>query len=206
MIDFGYGLRRDIMFPLLGEGVFTQDGVAWKHSRELLRPHFARQQYQNFDLFEEHVQNLIANFPDDGTSVDIQPLLFKFTLDTTTAFLFGRSVYSLKNEGSGEGSWFARNFDVAQDYVVKRFRLLDLYWLIGGRKFFDACDAVHDFVDKIIQQRQRDSVVPQDQPDRFIFFDAVAQDAKTLEALRGQLLNILLAGRDTTSCLLSWTL
>ena len=157
-------------------------------------------------IYSKSMQNLIAHFPGDGTSVDIQPLLFKFSLDTTIAFLFGQSAYSLNNMGSGEGSWFAKNFDTAQDYVVKRFRLLDLYWLIGGRKFFDACDAVHDFVDKIIQQRQVKSTVTQEDTDRFVFFDAVAQDARSPEALRGQLLNILLAGRDTTSCLLSWTL
>ena len=194
------------MFPLLGDGVFTQDGPPWKHSRELLRPQFTRQQYQDLNLFEEHIQNLMAHFPIDGTSIDIQPLLFKLSLDMTTAFLFGQSVYSLKNNGSAEGSRFARNFDIAQDFVVKRFRLLDLYWLIGGRKFFAACDVVHEFIDKIIEQRHANTEASIDHSDHYVFFDAVAQDAKSLEALRGQLLNILLAGRDTTACLLSWTL
>ena len=194
------------MFPLLGNGVFTQDGLSWKHSRELLRPQFTRQQYQDLGLFEEHVQNLVAQFPSDGTSIDIQPLIFKFSLDTTTAFLFGQSVYSLKDDGSAEGSKFASNFDVAQNYVVQRFRLLDLYWLIGGRRFFDTCDKVHGFVDKIIEQRHANSMARKDQGDHYVFFDAVAEDVKSPEALRGQLLNILLAGRDTTACLLSWTL
>ena len=30
LADFGYGLRRQIFFPLLGNGIFTQDGAAWK--------------------------------------------------------------------------------------------------------------------------------------------------------------------------------
>lgn len=35
--DFDFGRRRDITFPMLGDGIFTQEGAAWKHSRELLR-------------------------------------------------------------------------------------------------------------------------------------------------------------------------
>ena len=195
------------MFPLLGEGVFTQDGPAWKHSRELLRPQFARQQYQNLHVFEEHVQALMAHFPDGNTaSVDIQPLLFKYTLDTTTAFLFGQSINSLKEDKSVDNLRFASKFDQAQDIVVKRFRLLDFYWLVGGREFSQACDEVHGFVDKIIQQRQKNPDKSQEQSDNYLFFDAVAGEVKRLEDLRGQLLNILLAGRDTTSCLLIWAL
>ena len=30
--------RRDIWSPLLGDGIFTAQGEAWKHSRQLLRP------------------------------------------------------------------------------------------------------------------------------------------------------------------------
>lgn len=39
--DYGLGTRRLAGFPLLGEGIFSQDGPAWKHSRELIRRQFA---------------------------------------------------------------------------------------------------------------------------------------------------------------------
>lgn len=144
----------------------------------------------------------------DGSSVDIQALFFKYTLDTTTAFLFGQSTSSLKEDGVVDGTTFAANFDTAQDFVVKRFRLLDLYWLVGGPRFSKACHAVHEFVDRLIEKRQAisDSSEGEEDSEQYVFFDAVAHDAKGKEALRGQLLNILLAGRDTTSCLLTWTL
>jgi cytochrome P450 len=38
------------------------------------------------------------------------------------------------------------------------------------------------------------------------FIDQVAEESASNEALRDQLLNVLLAGRDTTACCLSWTL
>ena len=152
------------------------------------------------------MQNLLAHLPSDESSVELQPLLFKFTLDSTTAFLFGHSTKSLTDDDAGEGAIFADTFDYAQDMVVKRFRLLDLYWLVGGSKFFKACDKVHAFVDNIIQQRKNASPSAQDDTERYNFFDSVAEDADSPETLRGQLLNVLLAGRDTTSCLLVWIL
>jgi cytochrome P450 len=204
--EFGFGLRRQIFFPLLGDGIFTQDGLAWKHSRELLRPQFSRQQYRGLDVFRQHVDNLISCIPDNGDPVDLQPLFFRFTLDTTTDFLFGASINSLKKTSSSEGMKFAEDFDVAQDYVVQRFRLLDLYWLIGGKRFRDSCASVHRFIDDIIDKRYDSAVYSSEMSGRYIFFDAVAKDSKDRNALRGQLINILLAGRDTTACLLTWTL
>ena len=204
--DFGYGLRRQIFFPLLGDGIFTQDGAAWKHSREMLRPQFSRQQYQDLDILRGHVDDLINCILDQGPSLDLQPLFFRFTLDTTAAFLFGESTYSLKANQSGEDIRFAESFDIAQDYVVQRYRYLDLYWLIGGRRFREACASVHHFIENIIDRRLTKPEKSYEKNRRYVFIDAIAEDSNDRTALRDQLINILLAGRDTTACLLSWTL
>ena len=151
------------------------------------------------------MDNLIACLPGTGEQVDMQSLFFRFTLDTTSTFLFGESTYTLREGQSVHGLEFAKSFDTAQDYVVKRFRLLDLYWLIGGPKFRQACSMGHQFIDEIIKRRQRKELYLNDRSGSYVFFDAVAKDSANEEALRGQLLNILLAGRDTTACLLSWT-
>ncbi|MCJ1437897.1 hypothetical protein MMC27_007284 [Xylographa pallens] len=201
--DFGFGLRRHIFFPLLGDGIFTQEGAAWKHSRELLRPQFSRQQYRDLDVFEEHVDDLISCIHRNKL-IDLQPLFFRFTLDTSTAILFGKSVYSLKSLSSKDSTKFGKDFDTAQDFVVKRFRLLDLYWFIGGSKFREACTSVHTFVDDIIQQRYNSTDTIEGKEERYIFLDAVAKDTRNKVELRDQLLNILLASRDTTACLLTW--
>lgn len=171
-----------------------------------MRPQFSKQQYSNLDIFREHVDNLITALSDGGDSIDLQPLFFRFTLDTTSAFLFGDSTFTLRKDHSREGKDFAANFDLAQDYVVKRFRLLDLYWLIGGSTFNQACLQAHTFIDEIIKRRRASSRESEDKTVRYLFLDAIAKSTESESALRGQLINILLAGRDTTACLLSWTL
>jgi cytochrome P450 len=193
---------------MFGDGIFTQEDDAWKNSRHILRPQFLHRQYEDLSVFEEAIDDLLEVIEENiGTNgvVDLQPLFFRFTLDTTTAFLFGESVKSLRAPHTTGEQTFAEAFNTAQEYVAKRFRLLDLYWLIGGHKFREACDQVHRFADKIIDRNlSRDRT--QGSQQKYVFLDSVAESSLDRLALRGQIVNILAAGRDTTACLLSWTL
>ncbi|KAI9927423.1 hypothetical protein MW887_003036 [Aspergillus wentii] len=183
--DFGFGLRRQIFFPLLGDGIFTQEGEPWRHSRKMLQPQFGKQQYNGLEIFQVHINNLLDH--------------------TTTEYLCGRSINSLAEKQCSKGSNFAEEFEIAQNYVVQRFRLLDLYWIIGGKKFRNACDTVHRFMDSIIDSRYDKAKEDPEEKDRYGLFDAIAENSTDRKALRAQLLNVLLAGRDTTACLLTWT-
>lgn len=192
---------------MFGDGIFTQEGEAWKHSRELLRPQLVHRQYEDLAVFSEPIEDLLSELPPNGGTVDLQPLFFRFTLDVTTAFLFGESIHSLWPTDNSQEQTFAAAFDLAQKYVAKRFRLLDLYWLIGGSKFREACRKVHAFADQVIEQNLSASSSTDDPTDtRYVFLKSVAEACPDRLALRGQIINILTAGRDTTACLLSWTL
>jgi cytochrome P450 len=207
--DYGFGVRNEVFAPLLGHGIFTQEGHAWKHSRELLRQQFVRAQYQNLANFSEHVDNLIVSLHNVGGEVDLQPLFQKLTLDTTTALLFGKSVYSLKAKAANdEFIAFANNFDIAQGGLAKRFRLAPWHFLYSPPHFRRACSAVHGFVDNYIQEREEESSRKKDHHAETTesFVDQLAKESNSQNMLRDQLLNILLAGRDTTACCLSWTL
>ena len=192
---------------MFGDGIFTQEGPAWKHSRDLLRPQLAHRQYKDLELFNEPMEDLLDALPQSGV-VDLQPLFFQFTLDITTAFLFGESIHSLKSSevDDAQEQAFAGAFDLAQKYVVKRFRLLDMYWLIGGKEFYDACRKVHAFADQVIDQNLSSEADDGQDSSRYVFLRTVAKTYPDRDILRGQIINILAAGRDTTACLLSWTL
>lgn len=205
-IDYGFGARPKIFAPLLGNGIFTQEGFAWKHSRELLRKQFIRVQYQNLDDFREHVDNLISRLPSNGI-VDLQPLFFDMTLDTATALLFGRSVYSLRAgiDQHEENRLFAESFDIAQEGLAKRFRIAPWHFLYNPPSFRKACANVHRFVEGYIRESNLEKVEDHEMK-KYGFIKQIAEESTSLEELRDQLLNVLLAGRDTTACCLSWTL
>jgi cytochrome P450 len=204
------GPRRAITFPMFGDGIFTQDGSAWKHSREILRPQFLHKQYENLEVFNQAVDDLLEAISEEaisdaGNVVDLQPLFFRLTLDTTTSFLFGESIRSLRAPDSTGEQTFADAFNMAQEYVAKRFRLQDLYWFIGGCKFMKACEVVHSFADKIID-RNLSASRSSEKLSQYVFLDSLAQSTPDRTMMRGQIVNILAAGRDTTACLLSWIL
>ena len=204
--EYGFGVRRAVFFPLLGDGIFTQEGLAWQHSRELLRKQFARIQYQNLDHFRNHVDNLISCLPVSRGVVDLQPLFFNLTLDTTTALLLGRSVHSLKPQADADIKGFQESFNAAQEGLAKRFRIAPWQFLYKPAKFQGACAKVHRFVDNYIQERERMGGDGKHARSSYGFIDQLAEDCSSPQSLRDQLLNILLAGRDSTACALSWTL
>ena len=205
-LDYGFGVRRSVFYPLLGDGIFTQEGPAWKHSREVLRKQFARTQYQNLDHFRDHVDNLIACLPTSYAIVDLQPLFFNLTLDTTTSLLLGRSVGSLKSETDANIKVFQESFNAAQEGLAARFRIAPWQFLYNPPRFQDACATVHRFVDDYIQERNIKGREGNLQGSSYGFIDQLAQETSSAQSLRDQLLNILLAGRDSTACSLSWTL
>jgi len=207
--DFGLGLRPPTFFPLLGSGIFTQDGPQWKHSRELLRPQFMSNRAENFEQIQQCVQNLISCIPPDGT-VDLQPLFFRLTFDTTTFLLFGKSMSALSSDDvAGQESEFANAFSLGQDYLAHRGRLGDFYWVMNDSAFRKACKTCHRFVDEAVRSALEESVEKtNDESDKhnYVFINALIQETRDPKVLRDQCLNILLAGRDTTACCLSWTL
>lgn len=94
--------RKKNLEPFLGEGIFTTDGASWQHSRDMLRPNFVRSQTGNLPMFETHVKRLIAAIPRDGSTVDLQGLFLRLTLDIATEFLFGESSNCLAPGYSNE--------------------------------------------------------------------------------------------------------
>lgn len=107
----------------MGSGIFTQDGAAWKHSRDLLRPQFASNRYQNFEEIKNCVKSLIGQIPKDD-AIDLQPLFFRLTFDSTTFLLFGETTSSLQSaEIAGQESEFVDAFNLGQGYLSHRGRL-----------------------------------------------------------------------------------
>ena len=195
------GKRREISLPMFGDGIFTQEGPAWKQSREMLRLPLQHKHYENLDVFKQGVDDLINILSSQSGVVDLQPLFFRLTLDVTTEFLFGESVHSLEEPDAANEKTFGGAFNTAQGILTQRFRFPDFYWMIGGSKFRKACNDVHCFANEIIDRNLSRSTGK-----TRVFLDAVAESTADRDSLRGQIISLLMAGRDTTACLITWTL
>ncbi|KIV96329.1 hypothetical protein PV10_00210 [Exophiala mesophila] len=224
--DFSIGsTRRNNFYPMFGNGVFTVDGKSWEHARGMLRPQFARQQVSDLQLEEIHVSDMFKQLPAgaDGWTefTDLVPLFFRLTLDSATEFLFGQSVASQNAAGKygekrvvekGGLDWasFAKCFDAGTMTITHRSRLGELYWLHNPADFKVNCREVHKFADYYVNLALTDPASlgghnsELGDKERYIFLKELVQQTRDPIELRSQLLNILLAGRDTTAGLLGW--
>ena len=186
------------------------------------QPQFIREQISDLELEEHHIQNMmkaIGPTQADGwtAETDIQTLFFRLTIDTATEFLFGESVDSQIQEMPGSNSQiggleqaFAHNFDEAQMHMAQSFRLGDKFWLHNPHAYKENNKIVHDFVDYYVNLALRGNLNTEKKMEegqkkaKYVLLEALGQQTRDPLELRGQLLNILLAGRDTTSSLLSW--
>jgi cytochrome P450 len=216
--DYGLGRRYKTFGSLLGHGIFTTDGEHWAQSRAMIRPNFVREQVADLAIFEAQMADLLALIPKDGSTVDLQDLFFSYTIDSATEFLFGQSVQSLKKRLSGGRDAhvendFASAFNYAQHAIATRIRLGPLSAFYRDRKL-ERCNRVchglvEQFVDKALEVRAQglDEKTLEDgdgeKKQRYVFLHGLAQQTGDRRRIRDELMNVLLAGRDTTASLLS---
>jgi cytochrome P450 len=105
---------------------------------------------------------------------------------------------------------FSRNLDSAQTHMAARFRLADFYWMHNPKEYKENNINVQTFIDHYVNLALRKSAAGEklaeegNSKQRYVFLDELATRTRDPVELRAQLLNILLAGRDTTASLLSW--
>lgn len=171
----------------------------------MLRRQFARIDFKNLNTFDEHVNNLVTSLQGLTGVVDLQPSFFRFTLATTTALIFGEPVDDLEDE---HRNTFAKSFDYASSISAIRLRLADLHWLYTPAKFTKACDDVKryatHFVNKALSYKE--GVSSSQSSEGIALILDLYRELKDPLLVRDQLIHVLIAGRDTTACTMSWVL
>jgi cytochrome P450 len=143
--------------------------------------------------------------------VDLQTLFFQLTLDSATEFLLGESINSLTAPQGSPQQLFGQAFDLAQNKLPDRLRLGPFVWLHRDKEFTKACSTVHGYIDNFVEKALRVRRESQEQDfdvnekGKYIFVNELARATDDPIRIRSELLNILLAGRDTTAGILSNT-
>ena len=206
--NWSLGHNRKVAFQnLLGPGIFATDGAAWQRSRDLLRPNFVRSQIGDLRTFETHVNHLIQAIPRDGSTVNLQDLFFRLTIDSATEFLFGVSTNCLAPGTSTESNTkFAEAFNRSQDAIGRHARFGPLAALIPDPEFARDAKYVHAFVDDLVEKcmARRETQHSEKGEGRYVFLQQLVTQTQDKYQIRSELLNVLLAGRDTTASLLRY--
>lgn len=176
-----------------------------QHSRALLRPNFTRKQYQDLAVLEQHVQHLVDLIPPDGETVDLQDMFLRFTIDSATELLFGKSCESLLPDSTAPID-FANAFDGALVELRNQEK-----WGPIGRHFisdkpFQKCmkdtdDFIYAYIHAAIANYHQGKSSEED--GRYVFLDELAKESQSPKVLRDEIISVLIAARDTTATLMS---
>ncbi|KZT35466.1 cytochrome P450 [Sistotremastrum suecicum HHB10207 ss-3] len=210
---------NEMFREFLGDGIFTVDGDPWKLHRNLARPFFVKDRISDFDCFERHSSNLLRLVSDKAESkgdidIDIQDLFARFSLDSTTDFLFGHSTNSLlghedASRKTDQYSQFSAAFKAMTHLCMSRVRIGSTWrWFeIFENKSREPMKIINSFVDPILTRavQERSVLLDKNVEHENFLQHLLAADLDT-ELVRDELLNILLAGQDTTASLLTFTI
>ena len=209
---------RTAFHDLLGGGIFNADGDHWKLQRKLAAHEFSVRSLRDFmtTTFRAHVGKLCEIVDAHaGAPFDVQQLFARYTLDSIGQIGFGVEIGCLDDkEGQDEErKAFAAAFDTSTNLIGNRFvdplwkvkRLLARTPLARGyeAELRKAIEVVNAWSKKIIAERRSSSDVASRTDILSRFMTTTGGDDT---ALRDVVINFILAGRDTTAILLTWTM
>ncbi|KAI8910214.1 cytochrome P450 [Gorgonomyces haynaldii] len=214
--NYGKGQQfKDNLEDVLGHGIFAIDGDAWKVIRKTTSNIFNT---KSFKLFVEKVfvdemvvfGQKLEGFAKAGQEFDLQDLFFRFTLDSFGLIGFGVDISSMRQNESKVP--FAVAFDRLQTRAFYRF--VNPFWkiteaLFPGTKHQDL-HTMNSFGNKLVKERREEPEEIRSQRSDLLtlFMNARNEHGKPYndQELTEHVMNLIIAGRDTTAQSLSWTI
>jgi cytochrome P450 len=195
---FSYGLLRSV----LGDGVLTSDGAAWRRQRRIVQPAFHRSQVAALAAdVVRHVDATLARWP-RGAEVDVGAAMTTLGLRVVSGAILGVDL-------GADADAVGDHLMAALAHLMRRTHSLvawPAWWpQPAERRFRARVAALDDIVARVIERRRRgrggdgaDLVAA--------LLDARDEDGTGLDdaAIRDQVKTFLLAGHETTANLLTW--
>ena len=197
-------LFSDKISDVLGRGIFNSDGAHWYMQRKLGAKIFTAKKFKT--MFETVFSESISTFTEflaskQGQIVDLHDYLHRYFLDSFAKIAFGvYSIYKveLKSLTSEKPIPFATAFDYSQVVMFNRFtnpffKITELFMPSIRHNI----KVLRNFGLDVIQSRRRSGQSKSDLLQ--LFMDYEDENGKLSdECLCDQVLNFIIAGRDTT--------
>jgi hypothetical protein len=155
------------------------------------------------------VQKLISCIPKDDSTVDLQVLFHQLSMDTSTDFILEHGTNYLG--GDEKAAMIDDSINQCLEYGAWREMLGPLRHLLPSSKARKALKSAHAALDVWVKQAmEHKDPKPdldgksKDSANRYVFINELARH-KEVDAIRirDEVMNIILAGKDTTASLLS---
>jgi len=204
--DFGRGFAYQIMKLALGNGLLVNEGESWMRQRRLAQPAFYKQRLNGlFHIMEEKANDMIDELNDIRNSeIAITDVFWKVTSDIVIATLLG-------GKGPADNSKLQQPIMEIQEYLVDRIRRPagTPFMYINGRhrRFTKIIRELDEGIYDIISEKRNSGRSGND----LLTMLMEAKDADTGEQmsdkqLRDEFITTYVAGHETSSYALTWTL
>eukprot|EP01134_Creolimax_fragrantissima_P003165 CFRG3165T1 len=211
--SYAKGHRFHSIFEcLLGDGIFNADGMTWLHQRKIASYMFSVKKFKDHmdAVFQNHAEKVVAKLETcvgNSTTIDIQDLMYRYTLDSITSIAFGESLHTLE---SSTPIKFASSFDRACKLLVSSrapfpvwlWKLARAFGTRSEREIDDCVKVLNEFAAGVIGRRMVTVNAGDIGCDLISLF--INEGHKDVTYLRDVLFNFMIAGRDTTAIALSW--
>ncbi|MDO9016018.1 MAG: cytochrome P450 [Deltaproteobacteria bacterium] len=185
---------------VLGDGLLTSDGAAWQRQRRMVQPAFSRARMESYaDAMVAEAARTVGGWR-DGEARDVSVDMMELTLRVVGRTLFG-------HDASGDVGDVAAAMRDFQE-IVSRPDLLPAWVPSPSRRRLARAVATLDrIIHDMIAKRQGGAA-----GDDLLQMLVDATDAEgdggrmSLQEVRDQLVTLFLAGHETTSHALTWTL
>ncbi|XP_049348107.1 alkane hydroxylase MAH1-like [Solanum verrucosum] len=222
--NFPKGEEFKKIFDVLGDGIFNSDLDLWKGQRKYARSLITHQRFYNclvkssWDKIENGLVPVFENVARDDRVVDLQDVFQRYTFDTTCILVTGYDPGCLSIEFPRVP--FSRAMDEVEEVLFIRHLLPKSVWKlqkwlgIGYEgKLTRAWDVLDQVISKYISMKRDElsnfaTKTKEDEEEdcddlltSYILNEGQNFDDKFL---RDTILNLMIAGRDTTSSGLTW--
>lgn len=185
---------------VLGQGLLTGEGDTWKRHRKIAAPFFTPKHLEAYG--ESMVRSALEDPPETG-ELDVHDWMSRVTLHIVLRTLFGMEPGGLADDVAPLVGRMMTAFDTEYHGPA---RLLPLWVPLPHRKrLYATSDSLHDLLDRLIADRRAAPSGP-DLLCRLIEAQTEDGQALTDQEVRDEAITLFLAGHETTSLALSYTL
>jgi cytochrome P450 len=191
--------------PLLGQGLFSNDGQSWLHQRRLMQPAFHRKQLATFGtLMTGATVSMLERWQhaaEDNQTLDVSEEMMRLTLRVVGQALFS---IDLSDESDTVSQAFTALLTPFTDYIFNPVPPLG-FPTPRNRRIQQHIRTLDRVVQEIITEHRQLGASKDDLLSTLL----AARDEETGEQmndrqLRDEVMTLLLAGHETTSNALSW--
>lgn len=196
-------------------GIFSAEGAAWRPLRRLTMQALSHQNvrafYPTLRVVAERLRTRWEKAADAKMPIDPAEDLRRFAADVTMQIAFGHDARTLE----GDGDILRRELELVFPFVARRMKAVIPYWRVvrlpADRRLDRALDHVRKWLSQLVDSTRVRLAADSSRaanPANLLEAMLVARDEggrpMQNEAILGNLIQVLLAGEDTTANTLAW--